>query len=120
MFSNPLHKPSAPQLKLLPEELNQILIITVVFSMAHTPALAALGSKLGDAVDALEASSGSFDEERAAPKNLEVCRIHQACFQGYIPTKLCLRVLGVLAVWLTVLGVRLHVLFVVHRLTTRS
>lgn len=60
-------------MKLLPEELNQILIITVVFSMALTPALAALGSKLADAVDQLEAGSSSIDEEllRAA-KNLEV------------------------------------------------
>lgn len=58
-------------MKLLPEELNQILIITVVFSMALTPALAALGVKLGDIVDAMEAADSSIDEDRA-PKRLEV------------------------------------------------
>lgn len=66
-----MHARTHPQLKLLPEELNQILIITVVASMALTPALAALGAKLGDAVDALEANGSSIDEP-VAPKSLEV------------------------------------------------
>ncbi|KAF6261239.1 Sodium/hydrogen exchanger family-domain-containing protein [Scenedesmus sp. NREL 46B-D3] len=59
----------ACQLKLLPEELNQILIITVVFSMALTPALAELGSRLGAAVEAAEGSTSSMDE--APPPMLE-------------------------------------------------
>uniref|UniRef100_A0A383V6H6 RCK N-terminal domain-containing protein n=1 Tax=Tetradesmus obliquus TaxID=3088 RepID=A0A383V6H6_TETOB len=60
----------ACQLQLLPEELNQILIITVVFSMALTPALAELGSRLGAAVEAAEGGNTSDDE--APPPILEV------------------------------------------------
>eukprot|EP00879_Flechtneria_rotunda_P030712 GHRR01033383.1.p1 GENE.GHRR01033383.1~~GHRR01033383.1.p1 ORF type:complete len:471 (+),score=170.75 GHRR01033383.1:295-1707(+) len=47
----------ACQLKLLPEELNQILIITVVFSMALTPALAEVGSKLAEVVEQMDESA---------------------------------------------------------------
>jgi hypothetical protein len=131
----PLSQPCcSTQLKLLPEELNQILIITVVFSMALTPALAALGSKLGDAVEALEANASSIDEDRAAPKKLEVCRIGQAWFLSAMyqacgldnawrvsdnthtltVLSVCLTVLSgcltVLGVYSTVLTVCLHVL----------
>eukprot|EP00775_Hariotina_reticulata_P005483 gene5483-5718_t len=60
----------ACQLKLLPEELNQILIITVVFSMALTPALAEVGSRLADAVDAAEDSAS--DEEELPVVALEI------------------------------------------------
>lgn len=58
-------------MKLLPEELNQILIITVVASMALTPALAALGSKLGDMVENYEAGTSSLDLD-APTKTLDV------------------------------------------------
>lgn len=67
------------QLKLLPEELNQILIITVVFSMALTPALAALGAKLGDAVDAMESSGSSIDGDEVVQKSLEVGTVDDSC-----------------------------------------
>ena len=45
----------ANQLELLPSDLNQILIIVVVLSMALTPGLAAAGKALADIVDANEA-----------------------------------------------------------------
>ncbi|KAF5828963.1 Sodium/hydrogen exchanger family-domain-containing protein [Dunaliella salina] len=41
----------ANQLKVLPEELNQVLIIVVVMSMALTPGLAELGKVAGEALD---------------------------------------------------------------------
>uniref|UniRef100_A0A7S3VLF9 RCK N-terminal domain-containing protein n=1 Tax=Dunaliella tertiolecta TaxID=3047 RepID=A0A7S3VLF9_DUNTE len=41
----------ANQLKVLPEELNQVLIIVVVLSMALTPGLAELGKVAGEALD---------------------------------------------------------------------
>ena len=53
----------ACQLKLLPNDLNQILIITVVCSMALTPALAQLGQTLGDFVEARAISSSDGEDE---------------------------------------------------------
>jgi Kef-type K+ transport system membrane component KefB len=66
----------APQLKVLPEELNQILIIIVVASMALTPTLADVGSRLADAVEAAERATTSDDElsGRVAPVlDVSVC-----------------------------------------------
>jgi Kef-type K+ transport system membrane component KefB len=53
----------ACQLKLLPNDLNQILIITVVCSMALTPALAQLGQVLGDFVETRSLGSSDGQEE---------------------------------------------------------
>lgn len=41
----------AAELKVLPEELNKLLIIVVVITMALTPGLAAVGKYLADRVD---------------------------------------------------------------------
>ena len=41
----------ASELKVLPEELNKLLIIVVVITMALTPGLAAVGKYLADKVD---------------------------------------------------------------------
>ena len=56
----------ANQLELLPADLNQILIIVVVLSMALTPGLAAVGKLLADAVDSV-----ASPEERSAALALE-------------------------------------------------
>lgn len=57
----------ACQLKVLPNDLNQILIITVVFSMALTPYLAELGKLVGDEVDKRFPALASADDEGDGP-----------------------------------------------------
>jgi len=47
----------AKELKVLPDELNRLLIIVVVLSMALTPLLAEVGEKLGD--QAIKAEQGN-------------------------------------------------------------
>lgn len=47
----------ANTLQILPENLNQLLIIVVVFSMALTPSLADLGQSVADALDKYYAAS---------------------------------------------------------------
>ncbi len=48
----------AAELKVLPEELNKLLIIVVVISMALTPGLASIGKKLADKYDEEDEQSG--------------------------------------------------------------
>lgn len=48
----------AAELKVLPEELNKLLIIVVVISMALTPGLASIGKKLADKYDEHDEQSG--------------------------------------------------------------
>jgi len=48
----------AAELKVLPEELNKLLIIVVVISMALTPGLASIGKKLADKYDEENDQSG--------------------------------------------------------------
>ena len=48
----------AAELKVLPEELNKLLIIVVVISMALTPGLAAVGKYLADRTPDEDASPG--------------------------------------------------------------
>lgn len=49
----------AAELKVLPEELNKLLIIVVVISMALTPGLASIGKKLADKYDEEDEQSGA-------------------------------------------------------------
>lgn len=64
----------ACQLKLLPNDLNQILIITVVCSMALTPALAQAGQLLGDFVEA-QAAGGSSSSQVAAQGGADLAEV---------------------------------------------
>ena len=50
----------AKELKVLPDELNRLLIIVVVLSMALTPALAEFGSYMADQATEADAKSGEL------------------------------------------------------------
>ena len=50
----------AAELKVLPEELNKLLIIVVVISMALTPGLASVGKYLADKYPEEEGGSGTL------------------------------------------------------------
>lgn len=50
----------AAELKVLPEELNKLLIIVVVISMALTPGLASVGKYLADKYAEEEGESGTL------------------------------------------------------------
>lgn len=56
----------ARDLKVLPEELNKLLIIVVVITMALTPGLAALGKYLADKVTEID-QPGSGEESPPVP-----------------------------------------------------
>jgi hypothetical protein len=74
------HTHAHPQLKLLPEELNQILIIIVVLSMVITPALAEFGTRLADYADARSEDTSDDDDARPALPAVSVSGARRTCW----------------------------------------
>ena len=67
----------AAELKVLPEELNKLLIIVVVISMALTPGLASVGRYLADRAVEDESESGTaahFEDVKASIPLFITCR----------------------------------------------
>lgn len=62
----------AAELKVLPEELNKLLIIVVVISMALTPGLASIGKYLADKAAEADDKSGESASAGALPTALSV------------------------------------------------
>jgi hypothetical protein len=87
----------ACQLKLLPNDLNQILIITVVCSMALTPALAQAGQLLGDFVEAQEGGGSSRQVATQGGSDIAEVSGPSGDMHGY--SKVCSFELAAAAVW---------------------
>lgn len=83
----------AAELKVLPEELNKLLIIVVVISMALTPGLASVGKYLADRYPEEEGGSGTWLASQAVLGNAHLQRSWSACIadplRPCLPTRCC-------------------------------